>query len=369
MSDDTDQASKTEDPSAKRIEDARKRGDVAKSPEVVTWLMLGGTAAVLALLGPWSGAQLLLQLREVMSNADRYDIGGNQFGAFFTTLAQGIIGVALVPMAVLAAIAVVANLVQHRPLISIGPLVPRFSKISPLAGAQRLFSRDSLVNFIKGLLKIGIIGAVMFYAFWPERNRLETMVTADPTLILAITQELVLKLFWASVASMTIIAIADFAYQRNRWWAKHRMTLQEVRDEFKQMEGDPKIKARVRNIRMQRARKRMMAKVPKATVIIANPTHYAVALKYDRSMPAPLCVAKGTDEVALRIRAKGEEHDVPIVVNPPLARALYASVEVDKAIPAEQFKAVAQVIGYVMRLRDKRRWRPTVAGGDQRQSR
>jgi flagellar biosynthetic protein FlhB len=156
---------------------------------------------------------------------------------------------------------------------------------------------------------------------------------------------------------MTVIAAADFAYQRNRWWTKHKMTLQEVRDEFKQMEGDPKIKGRIRQIRLQRAKKRMMAQVPKATVVIANPTHFAVALKYDRKMAAPLCVAKGADDLALRIRAVAEEHEVPVIENPPLARALYASVDIDQAIPTEQFKAVAQVIGYVMRLRGQKRWR------------
>jgi flagellar biosynthetic protein FlhB len=354
-SDDTDDASKTEDPSAKRLEDARKRGDVAKSPEVVTWLMLGGTAGVLALMGPWTSLRLMQELRLVMANADQFEVGGGQFGAFFTALAQEIIGVALVPMVVLAVIAIVANLIQHRPLVSLSPLAPRLSKISPLSGAQRLFSRDSLVNFAKGLAKIGVVGAVMFYALWPERDRLESMITSDPVVLLPIAQELVLKLFWACIAAMTVIAAADFAYQRQRWWTKHKMTLQEVRDEFKQMEGDPKIKGRVRQVRMERARRRMMAQVPQATVVIANPTHFAVALKYDRTMPAPLCVAKGADDVALRIRGVAEEHEVPVVENPPLARALYASVEIDQAIPTEHFKAVAQVIGYVMRLRRRRK--------------
>lgn len=354
-SDDTEESSKTEDPSAKRLEDARRRGDVAKSPEVVTWLMLGGTGAVLALMGPWTSAQLMQELRLVLANADRFEVGGGQFGVFFATLAQGIIGVALVPMVALGAIAVAANLIQHRPLVSFSPLQPRLSKISPLSGAQRLFSRELVINFVKGLVKIGVVGGVMFYALWPERGRLEAMITSDPALILPVTQALVLKLFWACVAMMTVIAAADFAWQRQRWWNKHKMTLQEVRDEFKQMEGDPKIKGRIRQIRHERARRRMMAQVPQATVVIANPTHFAVALRYDRAMAAPLCVAKGVDDLALRIRGVAEEHGVPVVENPPLARALYAAVEVEETIPAEHFKAVAQVIGYVMRLRRRRR--------------
>ena len=360
-SEDSDDSSKTEDPSQKRIEDARKRGDVAKSPEVVIWFMLGGTGAVLAMMAPWTSASLMQQLRVVMANADRYEVGGPAFGQFVTALAQGIFGAALIPMTILTAIAILANLIQHRPLVSVTPLIPKFSKISPLTGLGRLFSRDSLVNLGKGLVKIAIVGSVMFYAFWPETDRLETMITADPAIMLQTAQELVLRIFWAAVAIMTVIAIADFVYQRNRWWTRHKMTLQEVRDEFKQMEGDPKIKGRVRQIRMERARKRMMSKVPTASVIIANPTHYAVALKYDRNMAAPVCVAKGVDDLALRIRALGEEHDVPVVENPPLARALYASVEVDQVIPTEQFKAVAQVIGYVMRLKSRRGWKRTAA--------
>jgi flagellar biosynthetic protein FlhB len=357
MSSDTEESSKTEDPSAKVIEDSRKRGDVPKSPEVVTWLMLGGTAAVIALLAPSTSASLLQQLRVVMANADLYDVGGGAFAPVFTTLAISVIGAVIVPMAVLSVIAIVANLIQHRPLVSMTPIIPKFSKISPLTGIGRLFSRESLINLLKGVLKLAIVGGVMGYAFWPEVDKLDTMVTADPAVLLGMAEDMVLRVFWAAVAIMTVIAIGDYAYQRQHWWNKHKMTLQEVRDEFKQMEGSPEIKGRIRRIRMERARKRMMAKVPEATVIIANPTHYAVALKYDRKMAAPLCVAKGVDDLALRIRALGEAHDVPVVENVALARALYASVEVDKSIPTEHFKAVAQVIGYVMRLKANRGWR------------
>ena len=355
--DDTEEASKTEDPSAKRIEDARKRGDVSKSQEVTTWFMLAGTGSVIALMAPWTASNLMQQLKIVMANADRYEVGGNQFGAFFTALAQAIIGAAIVPMVVLTAVAVIGNLVQHRPLISVDPLIPKLSKISPLRGFGRLFSRDSLVNFVKGLFKLAIIATVMFFTLWPERNRLDTMVTGDPATILITVEQLTLKVIWAALAIVTVIAIADLVYQRSRWWTRHKMTLQEVRDEFKQMEGDPKVKGRIRQLRMERGRQRMMGQVPKATVIIANPTHYAVALKYDRDMAAPLCVAKGMDDLALRIRAVGEENDVPVIENPPLARALYASVEIDQTIPGEHFKAVAQVIGYVMRLKAKTNWR------------
>lgn len=359
MSDEApDQESKTEDPSAKRIEDSRKKGDVVKSQEVTTWFMLGGSAMVFSMMAPWVAPNLTDTLRNLIANADQFEIGGPALGNFYWGLASSIIWVALVPLLVLALCAVVANLVQHRALLSLDPITPKLEKISPLAGFKRLFSVDALVNFAKGLAKIGIVAAVMFFVMWPERDRLDTLMTVDPSLILADFQALAMKLFWASLAVVTIIAGADFFYQRQRWWKKHMMTLQEVKEEFKQQEGDPKVKGRIRQLRQERGRRRMMQAVPEATVVITNPTHFAVALKYDRDMPAPQCVAKGADAVALRIRELAKEHDVPIVENPPLARALFASVDIDETIPAEHFKAVAQVIGFVMRLKGTRGWKP-----------
>jgi flagellar biosynthetic protein FlhB len=155
----------------------------------------------------------------------------------------------------------------------------------------------------------------------------------------------------AVVAILALIAAADYLFQYRQWFERQKMSLQEIKDEFKQTEGDPTAKGRIRQLRLSRMRKRMMAAVPKASVIITNPTHFAVALQYERGMNAPLCVAKGVDAVALKIREIGKEHNIPIVENPPLARALHATVEIDKEIPVEHYKAVAEVIGYVMRLR------------------
>src|SRR5690606_6520806 len=205
--------------------------------------------------------------------------------------------------------AVLANLIQHRPLFSAEPVTPKLSKISPLAGAKRLFSTESLVNFGKGLFKIGIVGAVVIMVVWPERDRLDTMVTADPGMILADFQEIGIKIFIAVLAIVTIIAFADYLYVRQKWWKKLMMTVQETRDEYRQMEGDPQNKGKLRQLRQDRARKRMMAAVPDATVVITNPTHFAVALKYGKAMRAPKCVAKGADAVAFRIRELAKEHD------------------------------------------------------------
>ncbi|WP_332686331.1 flagellar biosynthesis protein FlhB [Devosia sp.] len=358
MSDEApEQDAKTEDPSQKKLEDAHKKGDVAKSQEVVTWFMLLGSAAIFTMMAPATAANLMGSLKILVMNADQFELGGAGFGAFFNNLALALLGTVLVPLVVLSSCAVLANLIQHRPLMSAEPIIPKFSKISPLAGAKRLFSSESLVNFGKGLFKISIVGTVVVLVVWPERDRLDTMMTADPLMILADFQEIGIKIFAAVLSIVTVIALADYLYVRQKWWKKQMMTLQETRDEYKQMEGDPHIKGKLRQLRQERARRRMMSAVPDATVVITNPTHFAVALKYDKGMKAPLCVAKGADAIALRIREVAKENDVPIVENPPLARALFASVEVDGVIPNEHFKAVAEVIGFVMRLKRGAGWK------------
>jgi len=358
MSDEApEESSKTEDPSQKRLDDAHEKGDVVKSQELTTWFMLGGSALVFAMLGPSTSANLMLSLKDLIANADQFEIGGAALTQFWWSIASAILLVAIIPSVILATCAIIGNVVQHKPLLSLDPLKPKFERVSPLAGAKRLFSTESLVNFVKGLAKLGIVGAAIFYVLWPERDQLDTMMTLDPMLILESFNELGLKIFFASMAAVTVIAGADFFYQRQKWWKKHKMTLQEMKDEYKQMEGDPKIKGRLRQLRQERGRQRMMQAVPDATVIITNPTHYAVALKYDRQMAAPICVAKGVDDVAFRIRDMATKHDVPIVENVALARALYASVDIDDTIPTEHFKAVAQVIGFVMRLKDKKGWK------------
>ena len=360
MSDEApEQDSKTEDPSQKKLEDAHKKGDVAKSQEVTTWFMLVGSGVVFAMISPWISSQLSQSLSLIFMNADQYDVEGAGFSAFFNGLALTIIGMVLIPLAVLMLCGILANLVQHRMVWSVDPITPKLSKISPIGGFKRLFSTDALVNFGKGLIKISVVGAIVVAVCWPERDRLETMMTADPVMILMDFQEIGIKIFAAVLAVITAIAAADYFYVRQKWWKRQMMTVQETREEYKQMEGDPHVKGRIRQLRQDRARKRMMQAVPDATVVITNPTHFAVALKYDKSMAAPKCVAKGADAVAFRIRELAKEHDVPIVENPPLARALFAAVDVDETIPGEHFKAVAEVIGFVMRLkRPGGGWRP-----------
>jgi flagellar biosynthesis protein FlhB len=261
-----------------------------------------------------------------------------------------VIAAVAIPLLLLALAAIGGNMVQHRLVWSGEPLKPKLSKISPLSGFRRLFSKQSLANFLKGVIKLVLIGAAMTALLWPERQRLDTMVTLDAAAILPLTLALALQALGAVVAILAFVAAADYLFQYQQWYSRQKMSMRELKDEFKQTEGDPHVKGKIRQLRESRARKRMMAGVPEATVVITNPTHFAVALKYDKGMNAPICVAKGADLIALRIRAVAEQHKIPIVENPPLARSLHGTAEIDREIPPEHYQAVAEVIGYVMRL-------------------
>jgi len=248
-------------------------------------------------------------------------------------------------------VAVAGNMIQHRLVWSAEQLKPKLAKISPAAGLKRMFSKFALVNFAKGLTKLALVGAIMVWLMWPQRHRLDTLVATDPAAVLALTGTLSLKLLGAVVAVLALIASLDYLFQYRQWVERQKMSLRELKEEFKQTEGDPTIKGKLRQVRQTRMKKRMIAAVPKASVVITNPTHYAVALQYERGMNAPVCVAKGVDLIARKIRAVAVEHAIPIVENPPLARALHGTVEIDGEIKPEHYKAVAEVIGYVMRLR------------------
>jgi flagellar biosynthetic protein FlhB len=256
-----------------------------------------------------------------------------------------------VPLLMLALSAIAGNMIQHRLVWSGEALKPKFSKVSPASGAKRIFGKQAAANFAKGIFKLVALGAVMTTILWPERHRLESFMRFDPDAILGVTTSLTLHLMGAVVAMLAVVAIADYFFQYRQWYERQKMSLQEMKEEFKQSEGDPHVKGRIRQLRQARMRKRMMAAVPKASVIITNPTHYAVALSYERGMSAPICVAKGVDLIALKIREVAGQHDIPIVENVPLARALHATVEIDDEIPVEHYHAVAEIIGYVMGLK------------------
>jgi flagellar biosynthetic protein FlhB len=351
MADEHDDTERSEDPTQKRLDEALERGDVVKSQEVNTWFVLAtATLILLSFSGSMSSA-ILTMLRGILANAHGIPVDGR--GLVQTMQALGISTVAAValPFGLLALAAVAGNVIQHRLVWSAESLKPKLSKISLGAGFKRLFSKVALANFVKGLVKLALIGTVMTVILWPKRRELDGLVTMDPAVVLPLVKSMSLELLGTVIAILAIVAAADYLFQYRTWYNRQKMSLREMKEEFKQTEGDPAIKAKIRQLRQQRAKKRMMAEVPKASVIITNPTHYAVALQYDKGMNAPVCLAKGVDNLALKIREVAAAHDIPIVENPPLARALHATVEMDEEIPPEHYKAVAEVIGYVMRLR------------------
>ena len=346
-----DHEDKTEEPSQKRLDEALQRGDVVKSQEVSTWFVMGGATLVLMVFSGGMSRDLSATMRGLVANSWQIPVDAQALPGLFQKLGGELLAAISIPFLLLLIAALGGNLVQHRLVWSLDGLTPKLSKISPMAGLQRLFSKQSLANFAKGLLKLVIVGGVLTALMWPDRVRIASLVPLDPAALLPFIASLALKLMGAVVAMLAVVAAADYLFQYQQWHQRQKMSLQEVKEEYKQNEGDPTVKGKLKQMRQARSRKRMMASVPKASVVITNPTHYAVALQYERGMNAPVCVAKGVDVLARRIREVATEHAIPIVENPPLARALHATVQVDQTIPPEHYKAVAEVIGYVMRLR------------------
>jgi flagellar biosynthesis protein FlhB len=247
------------------------------------------------------------------------------------------------------------NLIQHGLIISGEKLKPDLKKVSPLAGFKRLFGVDALFQFAKTFLKLLAVGAVVWFAVKPHLDELQGLSALGVAAMLPVSRDLLLAVTWPVLVLLALVAGGDWLFQRMRWTQRQRMTREELKEDYKQSEGDPHVRAKLKAMRAEKARRRMMQNLPTATVVVMNPTHYAVALRYEPGeTAAPVCVAKGVDEVALRIRAVAEEHDVAVVEDPPLARALFAAVDVDETIPREHFEAVAQVIGFVLSGRERR---------------
>jgi len=354
MVEDQDKSQQTEEPTAKRLEQAREHGDVVKSAELSTFILLGGGTLAIAMFGKYTMVGLARSLSLFLQQPDAISVDGAGLRAVMYLLLPQLAWT-LAPFFVVMMVAGLAgHVLQSRPTIAFDKIVPDFSKVSPLAGFKRLFGAEGWMNLLKGLAKIAIVGIAIWTQLWPERGFLEAMLNQSTAAVVGDMSRLLFKVLMASLAALAVIAGFDYFWQRMRWLSRNRMSKQEIKEEYRQNEGDPAIKAKIRQLRHERSRKRMMAAVPQATVVIMNPTHFAVALKYESGkMAAPVCVAKGVDALALRIRAVAEENDVPVVKNPPLARALHAAVEIDDPVPPEHFKAVAQVIGYVMRLQGK----------------
>jgi len=352
MAGEDDDSQKTEDPTSKRLSDAREKGQVPRSQEVSHWFMILAMALVVGIFSPSLSADIGGVLRPFLEQPHLMPLEGNAMRDLLGLTVFAVLKVSLIPLAIILAAGLAAGTIQNGIIVTTEQIRPKLSKISFKSGFKKMFSTRALADFLKGMLKLAIVGVVVMMIVWPDRDSLQLIPTMAVEDMLAMVRDEAVKVIMGVLAVMTLITLADVMYQRYMHMKELRMTKQQIKDEHKQSEGDPLIKGRLRQIRVERARKRMMAAVPEADVVITNPTHYAIALKYDqRTMEAPRVVAKGVDNIALRIREIAEEHGVAVVENPPVARALHAAVEIDQEIPPEHYKAVAEIIGYVMRLK------------------
>ncbi len=344
---------KTEEPTPRRREEARKRGQVAKSREVAAVAVLSGGLLAFVLAGSYMLTQLLLTYRVFLEFPRAgFDLYRAQ-EIFLVAVKLGL--KALLPLLVfLLPIAFLSLYLQVGSLAAWESLLPKAERINPIRGFKRLFSLPSLVELLKSVFKLVVITLVAYLVISSEKEKVLLLAQAEvPELgraVFHLARSLILK----TIMALVVLAVLDFLFQRWETERQLRMTRQELKEELKQTEGDPWVKSRIRQVQRAMAQRRMMAEVPKADVVITNPVHYAVALKYEmEEMPAPKVLAKGEGFVALRIREIAEEAGVPVVENPPLAQALYKEVEIGDFIPAELYQAVAEVLAYVYRLKGK----------------
>ena len=351
-----DKSQKTEQPTGKRLSEAHSKGQVAKSTEVGHWFMLTAAALAVALFADYVSRGLSRQILPFFEAPHAIPMDPAHLLDVFRHMGFDILKLVFLPMLLMILAAVGGNMVQHKPVFSAHRMKPELSKLSPQKGVKKIFGTQGLLELAKAAFKLVVIGGLLIFLVWPELQTIRLLPSYDLEQILLEIKDLALLMAAAVVGVMTVIAVLDFMYQKWDFIENQKMSRQEIKDENKQSEGDPQVKARIRQVRTERARQRTMAAVPTADVLVTNPTHFAVALKYDaETMAAPRCVAKGQDLLALKMRDIANENDVPIVENPPLARALHAGVEVDQEVPPQFYQAVAEVIGYVMGLRRKLR--------------
>jgi flagellar biosynthetic protein FlhB len=356
MAEATEQDDRTEEPTQRKLEEARSKGDIVYTPEVAAALSLFAAAFALAFLSGPAADSLARLFTTFIAAPEGFSADATSLRSLALTIAVRVMGALGLAALALTLAGLAARYVQDRPSFTGERMKPSLDKISPAKGFSRVFGRAAFANFLKGVAKLAVVGAAMVWTLWPHDAVISLLPNLDPAALLPFVRERALNLLLTLASAAALIAAIDYAFTRQSFMRRMRMTRREVKEELRQSEGDPHIRARIRQIRTERARRRMMAAVPKASVVVTNPTHYAVALRYEPDeTPAPVCVAKGVDDVALRIRAIAEEHDVPIVEDAPLARALFASADVDEPIPREHYEAVAKIIGLVMRLAARRR--------------
>jgi flagellar biosynthetic protein FlhB len=352
MAEDQDQSQKTEEPTERKLKEAREKGQVVKSQEVTTWFMLfAGTLAV-TFIAPYVMGSVRNALYPLIAMPHALATDPAGLGRVLYRVVTSVAAPVGIPIALFVFAALAGNLVQTGLLFAPEGMKPDPSKLSLIKGFKRVVSLRSLVEFGKGVAKLALVAAVAATILIAIIGAPARFAAMDVQALLNGMYFLIVSMLAGVLSILAAIAALDWSYQRYEFRKQMRMTKQEVKDENKQAEGDPQVKAKLRAIRAERARRRMMAAVPQADVVITNPTHYAVALRYDaETMAAPVLVAKGTDALAQRIRTVAEAHAIPVVENPPLARALHAGVELGEEVPPRHYRAVAEIIGYVMRLR------------------
>ena len=349
MAETDDHDSKTEEPTEKRISDAVEKGNVPFAREAALFGSIAAIFAACMLLAGWAAAKITVALQSILGNSGSLRLEDREAAATAVTALLTVIAAAVLPiMAVIAGGTIIASLLQNPPSSATDRIAPKISRIALGAGWGRIFGKAGLVEFSKALIKFTIVVALTWFTLKSQFAEFAATLQADPILLPGELLRLAAHFIGILAVFSLLLAIADLAWSRLKWRRDLRMTSHDVKQEMKQAEGDPHIKARIRSIARQRSSRRMLEKLPQASMVIANPTHYAIALRYSREEGgAPVVVAKGVDFMALKIRELAAEHAVPIVENKPLARALYDTVEIDTQIPPEFYRAIAEIIHFL----------------------
>ena len=346
---------RTEKATPKRREQAREKGQVAQSKEVSSAIILMAALGLFYFSGSW----ILMNLGNILSGV--YQSLGTlrldtvaDVSAFSMKIFQHIFRILAPLFLLLTIVGIAANVLQFGFGLYPKKLAPKLTQINPASGIKRIFSLKSLVELVKSILKIVVVGWIAYGVISAHLREFPALVDLEVGQILVFLGQVSFKVALYVCLAMVIMAALDFIYQRWQYEENLKMTKQEVKDEHKQAEGDPKVKGRIRSLQREVAMRRMMESVPEADVVITNPTHLAIALQFDsENMIAPKVIAKGADHIAERIRKVAAENDVPLVENKPLAKALYRMVEIGDYIPAELYRAVAEVLAYVYRLKGR----------------
>jgi flagellar biosynthesis protein FlhB len=364
MSDKPDPSSQTQEPTPKKLMDARRKGDVPSSRETGNMMVVLSLSILVAFIVPFTITQLVETLANTIEASGMFLVGTDEaglrrLGEFLTDFISDLRLFFIPVFAILLAGAISGILIQGETVFALERLKPKLSKISPIQGLTRLFSKNTAVEFLKNLSKVIFVGVVAVWVAYTSVREIWQGYGIYPEEMPKYISGVALKLLVPVTFFLIPIAIADILWQRFQWKKKQMMTMKEVKDEFKDSEGDPQIRGKRAALRRERSQKRLVHIIPKASVIITNPTHFAVALKYERNVDvAPVCVAKGSDAVARRIRQIAFDNDVPMIENKLLARTLYTATEIDQLIPDEHWKAVAEIIGYIESLQSNRKRRP-----------